>query len=246
MLQIFNKKKFLIDHLEGFVDIHNHILPGIDDGAKTTDDSLKLIKGFMEFGCQKFIATPHIMHNYYPNTAESINNALQELKNKLIENNLKDVSIQAAAEHMIDSNFEDILENDEVMPLAKNYLLVEMSYLQASINFDEAIRKVASKRLFPILAHPERYIFLHNRIKKYKSYKESGMLFQLNILSLTDFYGKEVQKTAFKLLEEGLIDFIASDAHNMTQLTALKGARLSAKHLDLLIPVIDKTIVNFS
>lgn len=246
MLQIFSKKKFLIDYLEGFVDIHSHILPGIDDGAKTVEDSLQLIRGFIEFGCQKFIATPHIMHNYYPNNSESINSALQKLKNELIWNNLKDVSIRTSAEHMIDSNFETILENDEVMPLAKNYLLVEMSYLQASINFDVAIQKVASKRLFPILAHPERYIFLHNRIKKYKEYKEKGILFQLNFLSLTEFYGMEVQKMAFKLLEEGLIDFVASDVHNMNQLKELKSSRISKKTLDLLIPIVNNTIVNFS
>lgn len=246
MFQIFNKKKFLIDHLGGFVDIHNHILPGIDDGAKTTEDSLELIKGFMEFGCHKFIATPHIMHNYYENDEDSINKALQELKNELVANDLKNVVVQAAAEHMIDSNFEEILGKDAVIPLAKNYLLVEMSYLQASINFDEAIQKVASKRLFPILAHPERYIFLHKRIKKYKSYKERGILFQLNILSLTDFYGKEVQKTAHKLLEEGLIDFIASDVHNMNQLSALKASKISNKNMEHLIPIINNTIVNFS
>lgn len=246
MFQIFNKKKFLIDYLEGFVDIHNHILPGIDDGAKTVEDSIQLIKGFMEFGCQKFIATPHIMHNYYPNDSESINNALQKLKNEFVLNDLKDISIRASAEHMIDSNFETILENDEVVPLAKSYLLVEMSYLQASINFDEAVQKVASKRLFPILAHPERYIFLHNRIKKYNKYKEKGILFQLNFLSLTEFYGKEVQKMALKLLEEGLVDFIASDVHNMSQLNELKSSRVSKKTLDLLNPILNNTIANFS
>ncbi|MGI9553223.1 MAG: tyrosine-protein phosphatase [Aurantibacter sp.] len=245
MFQIFNKKKFLIDYLDGFIDIHNHILPGVDDGAETVKDSLDLIKAFSEFGCYKFIATPHIMHNYYPNDPESIGCALQELKNELVRNNLKNVSIRAAAEHMIDSNFESILANGQIMPLAKNYLLVEMSYLQASINFEDAIQGIASHRLFPILAHPERYVFLHNRMRNYKGYKESGILFQLNFLSLTDYYGKEVQRASFKLLEEGLIDFIASDVHNNVQINQLKSARISKKTLDLIIPVINNTIANF-
>lgn len=246
MIQIFQKKKFLVDYLDGFVDMHNHILPGIDDGAKTVEDSLDLIKAFSEFGCDKFIATPHIMHNYYPNNSDSINSVLQKVRNELIKNDLKNVSIQAAAEHMIDSNFESILENDEVMPLLKSYLLVEMSYLQASINFDVAIQKIASNRLFPILAHPERYVFLHSRLKKYMKYKEQGILFQLNILSLTDFYGKEVQKAALKLLEENLIDFIASDVHNSNQMNRIKSMQVSKKTLDLIIPIINNTITSFS
>lgn len=246
MFQIFNKKKFLVDYLDGFVDMHNHILPGIDDGAKNVENSIELIKGFSEFGCQKFIATPHIMHNYYPNDLGTITKSHQLLTNALINEDLLDISIEASAEHMIDSNFELILENGKVMPLAKNYLLVEMSYLQASINFDMAIQKIASNRLFPILAHPERYVFLHNRLKKYKKYKEQGIMFQLNFLSLTDFYGKEVQKTTVKLLEENLIDFIASDVHNINQMNSIKSTQVSKKTLDLIIPIINKTIANFS
>jgi len=246
MFQIFNKKKFLVDYLDGFVDIHNHILPGIDDGATTVAQSLELIKGFGEFGCKRFIATPHIMHNYYENDKERILSALQKVKNELVANDLGTISLQAAAEHMIDSNFESLLEEGRILPIFNNYLLVEMSYLQASINFDTAIQKIASNRLFPILAHPERYIFLHNRPKKHKTYKEKGILYQLNMLSLTEFYGKEVQKAAHKLLEENLIDFIASDVHNINQLKELKSSRVSKKTLDVLIPIINNTIINFS
>ncbi|MEO9891024.1 CpsB/CapC family capsule biosynthesis tyrosine phosphatase [Aurantibacter sp.] len=246
MLHFFSKKKFLIDSLEGFVDIHNHILPGIDDGAKTVDDSLELIKSFSDFGCNSFIATPHIMHNYYPNNIVSITTALDLLKNALTMSNMQDVHLEAAAEHMIDSNFESILQNKQVMPLSKFYILIEMSYLQASINFDNSVQLISENRLFPILAHPERYVFLHGRRKKYRKYKDQGILFQLNLLSLSDFYGKEVQKSAHKLLEEDLIDFIATDVHNMNQINSLKAMRLSNKTLEILEPIIEKTIANFS
>jgi len=245
MFQIFNKKKFLIDYLDGFIDIHNHILPGIDDGAKTVAESISLIKSFSNLGVKKFIATPHIMHNYYPNNADTIYRSLSLLKNELLVNDLKEISITVSAEHMIDANFETILENGDIMPLKKNYLLVEMSYLQASINFNAAIQKIATHRYFPILAHPERYVYLQNRLGKYKAYKERGILFQLNLLSLSDFYGKEVQQAALKLLDLGLLDFVASDVHNQQQLNAIKETKISNKVVRKLLPVIQETIHTF-
>jgi tyrosine-protein phosphatase YwqE len=132
-----------------------------------------------------------------------------------------------------------------MMPLRKNYLLVEMSYLQPSINFDEAINKIASNRFFPILAHPERYNFLHLKSSKFKKYKKQGILFQMNLLSLGEFYGKDVQKKALHLLDEGLIDFVASDVHNMHQLQSLKEIKLTNNQLKLIFPLLEKTIDAF-
>lgn len=245
MLQIFNKNRFLVDSLKGFTDIHNHILPGIDDGAKNVDESIQLIKGFGEFGVKSFICTPHIMHNYYDNTPETIKESFDNLQKEMGKKKIIDVSIDFAAEHMIDNNFENILESGKTMPLAKKYMLVEMSYLQPSINFQEAVQKVASYGYFPILAHPERYIFLHSSSKKYKEYRDNGILFQLNLLSIGGFYGKQVQKTAQKLLEEKMIDFIASDIHNLQQLSHLKELKISTKKLDRLVPIIESSIYNF-
>lgn len=245
MFSFFEKKTFLIDHLDGFIDIHNHILPGIDDGAKTVEESIGLIKEFGEFGVTNFIATPHIMHNYYPNNNASITDALNKLKKELLNQKINQVSISASAEHMIDSNFETILDADEVMRMDNNYLLVEMSYLQASINFDNAIQKISEKRFFPILAHPERYVFLHSKFGKYKKYKSQGIMFQLNLLSLSNYYGKEVQQAANKLLNEGLLDFAASDVHNMRQLNSLKEVKLTKKQSHKIIPIIERTIQSF-
>ncbi|NJB70276.1 tyrosine-protein phosphatase YwqE [Saonia flava] len=245
MFHFFSKKIYLVDYLEGFIDIHNHILPGIDDGAKTVEESIALIKGFSEFGVKSFVATPHIMHNYYPNTPTTIENSLTALKNELLKNNMKDISIEASAEHMIDDNFETILEAREVMSIRKNYLLIEMSYLQPSINFDIAIQKIATARYFPIFAHPERYGYLHNDFEKYLKYKEQGIMFQMNLLSLSEYYGKEVQKTAFKLLENNLIDFIATDVHNIRQLNSLKDIKVSQKVLDKILYVMENTIQSF-
>ncbi|MEO1012633.1 MAG: CpsB/CapC family capsule biosynthesis tyrosine phosphatase, partial [Bacteroidota bacterium] len=107
MFQIFGKRKFLIDYLKGFVDIHNHILPGIDDGAKTVQESISLIKGFAEFGVTNFICTPHIMNNYYNNTPDTIRNAFYMLEKEIKNRQMDNISIDFAAEHMIDDNFEE-------------------------------------------------------------------------------------------------------------------------------------------
>ena len=232
MFSFFSKKEFLVDHLEGFVDIHNHILPDIDDGAKNVKESIELIKALGEFGIKNFICTPHIMHNYYDNTPETIKTSHKKLKKELKLNGFNDVKIKKGAEHMIDANFEVILESDEVMPLGKNHILIEMSYLQPSINFENALKKIQEKQLFPILAHPERYAYLHKDFDKYFFYKSMGVKFQLNMLSLSNYYGKEIKKVALKMLELGLYDFIGSDVHNSRHLKYIKEISIINKNIN--------------
>ncbi len=227
------------------MDIHNHILPGIDDGAKTVEDSITLIKGMGEFGISRFIATPHIMHNYYPNTEETINKALSDLQDALLENQLTDVALSAAAEHMIDDNFESLLEEAKVMPLGDDYLLLEMSFLQASINLDSAIEKTTHSGYFPILAHPERYLYYRNKHEVFRTLKKKGVKLQLNLLSLGEYYGTETHKNTQELLKEKLIDFVASDLHHTGHLKELKKVQVTEKTLDLLFPVLENTIEEF-
>ncbi|MFD2098843.1 tyrosine-protein phosphatase [Flagellimonas iocasae] len=247
MFSFFEKKVFLADYLHGLVDIHNHILPGIDDGAKTVDDSIGLLKGFSEIGVTNFVCTPHIMHNYYENTPSTIKDAYQKLEAKLAkDSNYPDLTLDYAAEHMIDDNFEELLENKKVMGLKKEYLLIEMSYLQPSFNFEMAVDKIAHHNYFPILAHPERYMYFHQKYKKYNEMKTDGILFQLNLLSLSsESYGTNVQKIAEKLLAENLIDYVGSDVHNLRQLNLIKEIKLSTKVLNRLLPVIENTIQTF-
>ena len=246
MFHIFQKKEFLVDHLHGLVDIHNHILPGIDDGAKTVEDSMALIKGFSKIGVTSFVCTPHIMHNVYDNTPGTIKASYDRLRKELDSSSLLDVNLAYAAEHMIDDNFEHILKEQQVMPMAQDYLLVEMSYLQPSFNFDIAVEKVKKKGIFPILAHPERYMYFHGKYGKYPSLKADGVLFQLNLLSLDPAaYGDSVQKIAAKLLNDGLIDFVGTDVHSVRQLNLLKEVKVSKKTLEQLLPIIERTIQTF-
>ncbi|WP_088340978.1 tyrosine-protein phosphatase [Robiginitalea sediminis] len=245
MFQFFGKKHFLVDLLGHFADIHNHILPGIDDGAKTPEESLELVRAFEQIGITRFITTPHILKPLYPNTPETIRGARETLLDTLLDHKLTHISIEASAEHMIDDGFEDMMENQAYMPMRGGYLLVEMSFLQPPLNFKESIVAVTRRNLTAILAHPERYLFLHRDPGKYARYKAKGMLFQLNMLSLGDYYEKQVQQMAFKLLDEGLVDFLASDMHNMKHFEALKRIQLPQKRMEQLRPVIDRTIELF-
>ena len=245
MFNFFTKKYFLVDYLKDFVDIHNHILPGIDDGAQTVDESIELIRGYGEIGISKFIATPHIMHNYYENDSETINTALGLLKTGLLELKMKDVSIEVAAEHMIDDNFENLLDKGAVMPIRKEYLLMEMSFLQPPLNFDQAIGSIARNGYYPILAHPERYNFLRVDSSRYAEFKKKGIAFQLNLLSLGDYYDPDTQKKAAKLLDDKMIDYVATDIHGQRHLQALKKVTLNSRTLKQVLPLINETIVTF-
>ncbi|MDC6389755.1 histidinol phosphatase [Maribacter sp. PR1] len=240
MFNFFTKKNYLVDYLEGFVDIHNHILPGIDDGAKTVEDSLALIKGFGEFGVNDFVCTPHIMENYYPNTPTTISKSLSLLKNELKMQGMNEINISAAAEHMIDANFETKLKESLIMPLANKYLLIEMSFLQASINFDTSIGKIKSVGLFPTLAHPERYLFMHRKMSSYEKLKKDGILLQLNLLSLGSYYGKDVQKIAHYLIGKNYINLLGSDIHNLEQLMELKKVTLNRKNIQKIKEILNE------
>nr|WP_299067452.1 CpsB/CapC family capsule biosynthesis tyrosine phosphatase [uncultured Allomuricauda sp.] len=245
MFSFFERKRYLVDYLHGLVDIHNHILPGIDDGAKNVEESIEIIKGFSQFGVTNFICTPHIMNHYYPNTSATVKSSFDLLEKELSANNMNNIRIDYAAEHMIDDGFENNLESRQVLPLRKNSLLIEMSYLQPSFNFEYSIAKITQHNYFSILAHPERYVYYHKKYGIYKDLKSSGILFQLNFLSLSGYYGIEIQKVTRKLLKDGLIDFVASDVHNRRQLSALKEIKIPTKVLNLILPIIENTIKTF-
>jgi protein-tyrosine phosphatase len=243
MLTIFQKKEYLIDYLNDITDIHNHILPGIDDGAANIEDSLNLLLKFKEMGIHDFIATPHIMNDYYPNTRQTINAALEKLQEKITQNpELKDIRIRAAAEYMMDQSFVELLESEKLLVLKDNFVLVEMSYFQAPINLNEILFQLQTKGYKPVLAHPERYAFYHTKdLRKYEELKDRGCLLQLNTLSLTPHYGTNMQQTAFRLLESGMIDFIGSDTHRVQHLEKLASITLNKKIIDPVKKVIAKT-----
>ena len=219
----FSKKRIpLTDFFtNSFVDIHSHLLPGIDDGAKDIDTSIALILKMASYGIKNFITTPHILGNVYPNSTAVIKEKLAVVQKELEKREIKGISIQAAAEYMLDEEFSALLEQKDILVLKDNYILVEMSYFSAPINLYEVLFKIQLKGYKPVLAHPERYNFYHSDFKSYYKLKQAGCLFQLNLLSLTDQYGKGVQKISEKLLKENLYDFVGTDTHHQNHLALL-------------------------
>lgn len=247
MFTIFSKKIYLKDHLEGFIDIHNHILPGIDDGAENVGDSVALIEKFGEFGIRNFIATPHVMNEFYPNTPETINSALEEVKLELKKMDIPGISITAAAEYMMDQSFLELLKREKLLCLRGNFVLVEMSYFQPPINLNEILFQLQTNSYKPVLAHPERYAYFHSKkLEHYTEMKERGCYFQLNLLSVLGHYGKNIQEAAFHLLDSGMIDFIGSDTHQIRHLEKISEAKIPEKKMQQLIPILARTKEIFS
>lgn len=204
-----------------FVDIHSHLLPGIDDGATDIEDSISLIETMRSYGIKNFITTPHVLGDVYPNTPEIIKEKLSEVQEVLKERGMVDVTISAAAEYMLDEKFSEILNKRKVLALRESFILVEMSYFSAPMNLYELLFEIQLKGYKPVLAHPERYNFYHNDFENYYKLKKAGCLFQLNFLSLTEQYGKNVQKISEKLLQLGMYDFIGTDTHHSRHLNLL-------------------------
>ena len=224
MMFFFKNKEIPITNFfpEGFVDIHSHLLPGIDDGAKDLNNSIALIQKMASYGIKNFITTPHVLGDVYPNSSETIKNKLEEVKKELENRNITDINIHAAAEYMMDEQFSTLLEKDDILTLKDNYILVEMSYFSPPINLFDILFQIQLKGYKPILAHPERYNSYHNNFEIYYKLKKAGCLFQLNLLSLTAQYGKFVTKTAERLIKENLYDFVGTDTHHHNHLLLLQ------------------------
>lgn len=222
---------------DNFVDIHSHLLPGIDDGAKNLDNSLELITKMYSYGIKNFVTTPHVLGDVYPNSTELILNKTEIVKNELIARGFTDVSFRSAAEYMMDEQFVERLKKKDILEVKDNYILVEMSYFNAPYNLFDILFEIQLQGYKPVLAHPERYNFYHNDFQKYYQLKKAGCVFQLNLLSLTEQYGKGVQKITQKLLKENLYDYVGTDTHHLNHLKLLKkiGEKKTVNKIDYLI-----------
>lgn len=235
MFGFFSKKK--VEQVRRFdlstlgVDMHSHVLPGIDDGAQNVDESIVLVQAMMNLGIKKIIATPHIMVDYYRNTPETIGNALEILKNELQKQHL-DIEIEAAAEHLLDEGFEILLDDGNVMPMTDNYLLFEMSFIDAHPNLIPLVQKMKDKGYKPILAHPERYPYF--TIENCENMKSWGCDLQMNTISLTGYYGAKTKEMAEAMVDYNLVDFISSDMHHPRHAAALERS-LKTTYLEKLL-----------
>jgi len=227
-------KETVTDLSPVLVDMHSHVLPGLDDGAESMLDSVELIRELSKLGYKKLIATPHIMGDFFKNTPEIINKKL-ELVRKALKEHQVDVELDAAAEYYLDEWFIKLLDsNTPLLTFGNKYLLFETSYINESAYFKEALFKIKSLGLKPVLAHPERYTYLYSDFSRFQDLYNQGVLFQININSLSGYYSKTAQKYAAKLIEKNMVDFIGTDCHGVRHVEALRKARSTKEYSKLL------------
>lgn len=246
MIHFFKPKPYLCDLIpSNHIDIHSHLLPGIDDGAATIEDSATLIEGLQKLGISKFITTPHVMSEVWNNKRsqieENMDSTAKALKLPNLENNFK-----AAAEYMIDAEFNELFKKEKLLTLQENYVLVEISYLNPPIQLFDILFELQIAGYQPVLAHPERYNFYHNpNLADYRKLKKAGCLFQLNMLSTVGYYGERVAKISDALLKAGLIDFIGSDVHHKRHLEFIQKKIVLKNHGNLPFVFQNNSFFNF-
>jgi hypothetical protein len=206
-------------------DMHSHILPGIDDGSPDIKTSLELIRGLMKLGVRRSVATPHVIGDMYRNTPDSIHGALKVLQEAIRTEGL-DYEVTAAAEYMLDAYFLDLLADKKVLlTVSGNLLLTEFSYSTMPTNPERMSFAIITEGFTPILAHPERYAYYYRNFKEYNRLKELGFMLQVNVLSLTGYYGKEALKAARYMLKNDLVSFLGTDLHHANHMAALSNPR---------------------
>ncbi|MFI3281592.1 MAG: CpsB/CapC family capsule biosynthesis tyrosine phosphatase [Rikenellaceae bacterium] len=216
---------------EGFKDYHSHILPGVDDGVRSLDESLEVLAYYEELKIREVVLTPHVMVDCQSDTA-----LIEATYNKLKEAYHGPIELTLASEYMLDYKFMSHFQSGDIRLLEGSNLLVETSYISAPANLDGLLFEIASSGITPVIAHPERYQYMEQ--SDYHALKDSGCRFQLNLLSFSMLYGSSVPKTAIKLLESGMYDIMGSDLHSLRRFKIqLKEVNLSTKHIDKLLKI---------
>lgn len=211
------------------VDMHSHLIPGVDDGAPDVETAIKLVKRFKEMGYEKIITTPHIMSDHYKNTPETIGKGLETLKAAMLKEGIN-IPIEAAAEYYLDDSFMALLDDKEndLLSIGRNkYLLFELSMMEEPRELSDAIFKMSLRGYKPVLAHPERYGYMVKDFRKLEDVKNRGADLQVNLMSLIGHYSPEVKKTAEKLIDAGMVDFIGTDCHNLRHTSVIQECRKS-------------------
>lgn len=202
-------------------DLHSHLIPGIDDGVKTLEESISIIKELKDLGFKKIITTPHIMSHRFLNDKEIILSGLETVREEVVKQNI-DIKISATAEYYFDEHFIELIRNKDLLTFGENYVLFELSYTTTPLGLEQIVFELLNAGYKPVLAHPERYTFYSSTPEKYHTLKDLGLLFQLNLNSLNQFYGKKPKQAAKYLVDNSLIDFIGSDIHAMKYFDSFK------------------------
>lgn len=201
-------------------DWHSHVLPGIDDGCQNEEQSLEMLHFYAAMGIQKIVATPHVRADFYKNTPETINNAFQKVQ-LLIQTHDLPLILEASAEYYADEHFFRLITENQLMPIENQYILFELPMQNPNLWGTKLIEMIQEKGYTPLLAHPERYRYWHNKPQEWSLWKNAGVCFQLNLLSLTGYYGAAERRAAEQLLAADYIDAVGTDAHGVRHLQKL-------------------------
>jgi len=214
------------------VDLHSHLIPTIDDGAQSMQESLSLLQALQSQGYIKVITTPHIMYDSYKNTKASILQGLYQLQKEADAQGII-MTIEVAAEYYLDEGLLPLIQSKEVLLIADKYLLFETSYTHRPEQLEEIIFEISTAGYTPLLAHPERYRYIKNQKEEYQVLRELGVEFQVNLNSFNGYYGSQAKKNALFLSEQGWIDFLGSDTHNIKQVENLSIVLESKEYKDI-------------
>lgn len=233
--KIFGKEKEVdpVDLSVLKADMHSHLIPAIDDGSKTMDESIEMIKRFQAFGYEKIITTPHVMSDFYRNTPEIILSGKEDVTAAIKENGLS-ITFDAAAEYYLDETLESKAQSKELLTFGSDYVLFELPFMSEPPNLASFIFELQTNGYKPVLAHVERYGFWYDDFDKYQELFDKGVLLQLNMLSLIGHYSPETKKIAERLVDLNLISFLGTDCHNMRHIDLIEIAR-KKPHLKKLI-----------
>lgn len=216
----WKKSEPSLTSLKGFTDWHCHMLPGVDDGVRTMDETLEILRQYEAEGVEEVWFTPHIMEDI-PNSTESLRVRFDEVLNAYSGS----VKLHLGSENMMDNLFEERLDAGDLLPIGEDggYLLVETSYFNPPLGMKDTLKKIAKKGYVPVLAHPERYIYMSG--KDYEELKAAGVKFQLNLLSFTGYYGKDVRDKVRWIEKQGMRDFFGTDLHGIRMLDRLRNIK---------------------
>ena len=234
IFSFFKKRKEQIRGPQLKVDLHSHLIPGIDDGSRNMEESLSLLKEMEALGYEKVITTPHIMLDAYRNTPKTIRDGLYSLCETAVKEGIS-LEIEAAAEYYLDDGFEDLLKKGDILTIDGKYLLFETSYFAKPLQLEEMIFAITSAGHIPLMAHPERYRYIKDPKREYERFKELGVLFQVNINSFGGHYGRSAKHLADFLSKNGMIDFLGSDTHGHKHLETLSNLFFSEAYREIFL-----------
>jgi protein-tyrosine phosphatase len=225
MFGIFKKKENPHTDLSGLVtDMHNHLIPGVDDGATDLESSIVMIRAMCALGYGKFVATPHVQWEMFKNTHEIIENGARSVRERLAETEMK-VEFRGAAEYFLDEHVDELLEkNVPLLTIHKNMVLVEFSFIRQPMDLKEKLFQLQIKGYQPIIAHPERYLYFGAEKHVYDELHDMDCLFQLNLLSLCGYYGKKQEELAQYLIKKKYVSLLGSDLHNIRHINILRAS----------------------